>query len=173
MYTFTKLIFATRIITISLMLFTGTRAYPSFTKYIFVYPNVKWISLVYDDYSEEREKIIDFYKKTFDTIWVVKNKTPEEVPIAIGLYDFDHDGVNEIIAFISDTEFCGAKDSGGLHVLSYDGEDIINSRGIAGFPLETRTLNDPESRQIGIIRNRKGWDYLYVNGRVWKTTIPP
>ena len=132
---------------------------------------IKWISLSYNGYEKEKEAIINYYQRAFEIIRIVKDKSPDEVPIAVGYYDFNHDGVDEIITFISDTEFHGAKDSGGLYVLKYDGKVINGENSIAGFQLDTLTLNDPRSKQIGVIYNEEGWDDLYINGLKWKTAI--
>ena len=143
-------------------------------------PQIEWISLSYDGYDKEKEAIVEFLKEGFDVIKKVSGRTPVEVPIAVGCYDLNNDGVDEIIAFISDTMFHGAKSSGGLFVFKYDGKTITSMRSIAGFPLDTSTLDDPKSKQIGIIKNEGGWDYLYiysvdlkVHGSKWETEIDP
>ena len=124
-----------------------------------------WITLHYDGegYENAKSAVENYFETAFRVIEETKSKNREEIPIAIGFYDLDHDGTPEIIAFISDTEFCGANDSGGLFVFTYNGKVIMAEREIAGFPLNTSTINNPESHQIGIIRNIHGWDNLYIN----------
>ena len=130
---------------------------------------IKWISLSYDGYENEKAAIIFYFTEDFESIRRVSDRTSDEVPIAIRCYDLNHDGRDEIIAFISDSYFHGASDSGGLFVLEYDGKTITDGRNIAGFQLDTSTLNDPRSEQIGIINNEEGWDDLYIDGLEWKT----
>lgn len=132
---------------------------------------IEWISLSFDENYEVKEAIRVYEKKAFEVIKTVKNKEAEDVPIAIGFYDLNHDGTDEILAFISDTEFHGAKDSGGLYVYAYDGKTILGYRGIAGFSLDNSRLDDENSKQIGILYQEKGWDNLYINNRIWETEI--
>jgi len=126
---------------------------------------IAWVSLQYNGvgYETARNAIIDYLSNDFTNIKKTKNKDSNEIPIAICFYDLNHDNNLEIIAFISDTEFCGANDSGGLFIFDYDGTSIRADRRIAGFPLDVNTITNSDSKQIGIIINKKGWDMLYVN----------
>jgi len=114
---------------------------------------VNWIFLSYDGYDDEKEAIKTYLKRT----------NAEDVPIAIGLYDLNHDGSNEIIAFISDVELHGAKESGCLVIFIYDEYVILNAKWIAGFPLYIQMLDNPSIKQIGIINTGEEWDDLFIN----------
>jgi hypothetical protein len=89
------------------------------------------------------------------------------------LYDLNDDGISEIISFISHMELIGAKDSGALVVFMRDGNEIISEAWLPSFPLDTGTLESPNSRQIGIERTETAWDNLFVRwerldyGRSW------
>jgi hypothetical protein len=139
------------------------------------FPAVKWLTLSYDEYEAERDAVRAFYKTEIDMIENENSFT--SIDIAIGFHDFNDDGVEEIISFISgNSSFHGTRASGYLNVFAYDGKRITGNRGIAGFPLDNSTLNDPSSKQIGVIPNKSGWDYLYVNTpdidvRIWETEI--
>jgi hypothetical protein len=158
---------------VSALLFIITFAFSVSSSPPLYYSADKWILLSYDGYEEERAAVRAFYKRDIDMI-----DNPKSIDIAIGRHDFNRDGVEEIVSFISGSEFHGARASGYLSIFTYDGKNITGNRGIAGFPLENSTLNDPASKQIGVIPNSGGWDYLYINSpdigvRIWETEIEP
>lgn len=139
--------------------------------------DIQWISLSYSGHEIIREEIRTYLNKRF--AWYVHDRPigDEGIPTAIGLYDLNNDGTLEIIAFISHSELVGAKDSGALFVFIHDGTGIVGDIWLPSFPLVTSTLEDPNSRQIGIVRTETTWDELFVrpdslpdapyNGRSW------
>ena len=94
----------------------------------------------------------------------------EHSAIAIGFYDLNHDGIDEIIAVISGDGWGGSRNTGCLLVFRYDGESIMGSRHLGSTMLHLQYLDDPASQQIGIIRSETGWDYIYQNGWLRETT---
>ncbi|MCL2580427.1 MAG: hypothetical protein FWE32_10435 [Oscillospiraceae bacterium] len=133
---------------------------------------IQWISFDYDSpddrYSVAREAIREFLELDYDEQiagWVVP------ASIAIGFYDLDHDGVDEIIAVITGAGFVGSRNTGTLYVFKTDGESIIAGRDVRGTMLALESINDPDSQQIGLVRNEAGWDYLYHNGWLAQTVI--
>jgi len=132
---------------------------------------VQWISLSYIEHEKERNLIrILHYGSSDKSMYITRGRTIGDVPIAIGLYDLNNDGIDELIVFISDSDLHGASSSGFLKVLTYDDEYVSFSRGIAGFPLYTPMLDNQNLRQIGRVNKGGEWDYLLVNA--WDSLQP-
>jgi hypothetical protein len=117
-------------------------------------PEVDWISLSYDMYSKKREAIKEYFREEFEGT--------NYLEIAIGLYDLNDDGADEIITFITASGFQGARQSGHLFVMTYDGNDIALSRSISGFALDIDTLDDVNSKQIGVANLDNAWADLVI-----------
>jgi len=143
---------------------------------------ILWIGLSYLDNEQTKEDVRSALKDDFD--WILKmaeleNKVVDinKIPIALTFFDLNHDGSDEIIAFVSNRELHGTKASGALYVIAYT-ENGFKEKSIAGFPLDTSTLDAPTTKQIGIINTGKEWDDLVINsvdldvsGLYWSTEI--
>ena len=143
---------------------------------------IQWLFLVSSGNEAVKEDVRLALKDEFD--WVLKmseleNKVVDvnKIPIALTLFDLNHDGKDEIIAFVSNIEFQGANDSGALYVIGYM-ENGFKAKCIAGFPLDISTLDNPKSKQVGVINNGKEWDDLIINsvdlavsGLHWDTNV--
>ncbi len=144
--------------------------------------DILWIGLSYLDNEQAKEDVRAALKDDFD--WILKMAELEnrvvdisKIPIALTFFDLNHEGRDEIIAFVSNNELHGTKASGALYVIAYTENGFIE-KSIAGFPLDTSTLDDPTTKQIGIINTGKEWDDLVVNsvdlavsGQHWSTEI--
>ena len=129
--------------------------------------DILWIGLTYADNEQAKEDVRTALKGDFDLILkMAKHEKREmdikEIPIATAYFDLNHDGRDDIIAFISNIELHGVRANGALYVIA-DTEDGLMGKAIAGFPLIRETLDDPMSKQIGIIDAGNEWVNLVVD----------
>ena len=90
------------------------------------------------------------------------------VPIAIAFYDLNGDGVDEIVAQVSNTFFGGARSYGGLFAFLYDESNIIHSTHLAQLPHSPERLSEEGAELLGIIHAEYEWPDIYIaNQSIW------
>ena len=134
--------------------------------------DITWLSLSLTEYSFERNLVREWMDEEVELIRRTGENPGFEPTIYIQVYDLNHDGNDEVIAFIGGSSFLGgARSSGRFQVFVYESGEIKNHLSLPlGIYIDVSALE--YSHQIGILDRVDGMDDFIILNRlfVWNGT---